>query len=178
MIDTQKEIVKDSVRRLYGVQQEKKDFDKYYNEVRKKEQLAISNFMFSNLPKNENSFEIELDEGLNYYTKHVKLNVTRVRAKKVVWNTEKLKERLTKKLYKSVTEKTYIVNDMAGLVEYLKTCGVNPKKFKQYIDVEEIINGSEMDRLYDTGKINMEYIKGCYEIKYGEPYIELTELKR
>ena len=102
MIDTQKKIVKDSVRRLYDVQQEKKDFDKYYNEVRKKEQLAISNFMFSNLPKNENSFEIELDEGLNYYTKHVKLNVTRVRAKKVIWNTEKLKERLTKKLYKNV----------------------------------------------------------------------------
>lgn len=178
MIDTQKEIVKDSVRRLYDVQQEKKDFDKYYNEVRKKEQLAISNFMFSNLPKNENSFEIELDEGLNYYAKHVKLNVTRVRAKKIIWNPDKLKERIAKSLYKKVTEKTYTINDMEGLVEYLKTCGVNPKKFKQYIDVEESINDAEISRLYDTGKINMQDVKGCYEIKYGEPYIKLTELKR
>ena len=178
MKDTQKKIVKDNVRKLYDVQQEKKDFDKYYNEVRKKEQLAISNFMFSNLPKDENSFEIELDEGLNHYTNHVRLNVTRVRLKKVIWNPEKLKEKLSKKLYKDVTEKTYTVNDMAGLVEYLKTCGVNPKKFKQYIDVDESINDSEINRLYDTGKISMEDVSGCYDIKYGEPYIRLTELKR
>ena len=36
--------IKDNVRRLYDAQQEKKQFDKYYDEVRKKEQLAISNF--------------------------------------------------------------------------------------------------------------------------------------
>ena len=44
-------LIKDSVRKLYDAQQEKKQFDKYYEEVRKKEQLAISNFMFTNLPK-------------------------------------------------------------------------------------------------------------------------------
>ena len=58
--------IKDSVRKLYDAQQEKKQFDKYYEEVRKKEQLSISNFMFTNLPKDQNSFEIELDEGAGY----------------------------------------------------------------------------------------------------------------
>ena len=75
-------LIKDSVRKLYDAQQEKKQFDKYYDEVRKKEQLSISNFMFTSLPKGQNSFEIELDEGAGYYTNHVKLNVTRVRTKK------------------------------------------------------------------------------------------------
>lgn len=75
-------LIKDSVRKLYDAQQEKKQFDKYYEEVRKKEQLAISNFMFTSLQKGQNSFEIELDEGKGYYTNHVKLNVTRVRTKK------------------------------------------------------------------------------------------------
>ena len=65
-------LIKDSVRKLYDAQQEKKQFDKYYEEVRKKEQLAISNFMFTSLQKGQNSFEIELDEGEGYYTNHEK----------------------------------------------------------------------------------------------------------
>ena len=88
--------IKDSVRKLYDAQQEKKQFDKYYDEVRKKEQLSISNFMFTNLPKDQNSFEIELDEGVGYYTNHMKLNVTRIRTKRVTLLLDKLKQKLGK----------------------------------------------------------------------------------
>ena len=115
-------LIKDSVRKLYDAQQEKKQFDKYYEEVRKKEQLAISNFMFTSLPKGQNSFEIELDEGAGYYTNHVKLNVTRVRTKKVIWLLDKLKQKVGKDIYSEAVNKTYTVNDMQGLIRYLKTC--------------------------------------------------------
>lgn len=170
--------IKDSVRKLYDAQQEKKQFDKYYDEVRKKEQLSISNFMFTNLPKDQNSFEIELDEGVGYYTNHMKLNVTRIRTKKVTWLLDKLKQRLGKDIYKDVVDKTYTVNDMYGLIKYLKKCGVDPRKFKKFIDVDETLNETKLDTYYETGALKKSDIEGCYDVEFGEPYIRLTELKR
>ena len=171
-------LVKDSVRKLYDAQQEKKQFDKYYEEVRKKEQISISNFMFTNFPKDQNSFEIELDEGAEYYTNHVRLNVTRIRTKKVTWLLDKLKQRLGKETYNDVVDKTYTINDMQGLVRYLKSCGVDPKKFKKFIDVDETLNETKLNTYYETGALKKEDIEGCYDVKMGEPYIRLTELKR
>lgn len=170
--------IKDSVRKLYDAQQEKKQFDKYYDEVRKKEQLSISNFMFTNLPKDQNSFEIELDEGVGYYTNHMKLNVTRIRTKKVTWLLDKLKQRLGKDIYKDVVDKTYTVNDMYGLIKYLKKCGVDPRKFKKFIDVDETLNETKLNTYYETGALKKSDIEGCYDVNVGEPYIRLTELKR
>lgn len=170
--------IKDSVRKLYDAQQEKKQFDKYYDEVRKKEQLSISNFMFTNLPKDQNSFEIELDEGVGYYTNHMKLNVARIRTKRVTWLLDKLKQKLGKDTYKDVVDKTYTINDIQGLIKYLKSCGVDPKKFKKFIDVDETLNETKLNTYYETGALKKSDIEGCYDVKVGEPYIRLTELKR
>ena len=170
-------MIKESVRKLYEAQQEKKKFEAYYNSVRKKEQISISNFMFTNLPEGQNSFEIELKDGVSYYENHTKLNVTRVRTKKIVWLLDKLKKKLDKTTYNNIVNKTYTVNDIQGLIEYLKSCGVDPKKFKKFIDVEETVNEKEINRLYDTGKIKQSDVKGCYEVDMGEPYIRITELK-
>lgn len=170
--------IKDSVRKLYDAQQEKKQFDKYYEEVRKKEQLSISNFMFTNLPKDQNSFEIELDEGVGYYTNRMKLNVTRIRTKRVTWLLDKLKQKLGKDTYKDVVDKTYTINDIQGLIKYLKSCGVDPRKFKKFIDVDETLNETKLNTYYETGALKKSDIEGCYDVKVGEPYIRLTELKR
>lgn len=170
--------IKDSVRKLYDAQQEKKRFDKYYEEVRKKEQLSISNFMFTNLPKDQNSFEIELDEGVGYYTNHVKLNVTRIRTKKVTWLLDKLKQKLGKDVYSEVVDKIYTVNDMQELIKYLKSCGVDPKKFKKFIDVKEELDETKLNTYYETGALKKADIEGCYNVKMGEPYIRIAELKR
>ena len=170
--------IKDSVRKLYDAQQEKKQFDKYYDEVRKKEQLSISNFMFTNLPKDQNSFEIELDEGVGYYTNHMKLNVTRIRTKRVTWLLDKLKQKLGKDTYKDVVDKTYTINDIQGLIKYLKSCGVDAKKFKKFIDVDETLNETKLNTYCETGALKKSDIEGCYNVKMGEPYIRLTELKR
>lgn len=170
-------LIKDSVRRLYELGQEKKKFDEYYNQVRKKEQLMVSNFMFSNLPKDENSFEITLDEGISFYTNPTKVIVTRIRTKKVFWLVEKLKEKLDKKTYNKIVDKTYTINDMEGLIKYLKSCGVDAKKFKKFIEVNEEVDGTELNNLYDRGEIKKKQIEDCYEVKLGEPYIRITEQK-
>src|SRR5699024_10894574 len=99
--------MKQSVRVLYEAQHDEKAMDAHYEEVKKKESLMISNFMFSQLPKGTDSFDISLDEGLNYYENSVKLKVTRIRRKKVLWNVEKLKEAIGKRLAKQCIQKTY-----------------------------------------------------------------------
>ena len=170
-------LIKDSVRRLYELGQEKKKFDEYYNQVRKKEQLMVSNFMFSNLPKDENSFEITLDEGISFYTNPTKVIVTRIRTKKVFWFVEKLKEKLDKKTYNEIVDKTYTINDMEGLIKYLKSCGVDAKKFKKFIEVNEEVDETKLNNLYDRGEIKKKQIEDCYEVKLGEPYIRITEQK-
>lgn len=164
-----KEISK-SVKALYNLQQQKKDFDKYYNETRKKEQLAISNFMFSNLKDNVNTFDIGVGD------KNIK--VTKVRTKKILWNIEKLRQRIPKEIYKKFIVKTYTINDMQGLVKYLKSCGVDAKKFKKFIDVKEEVDNDKLNNLSELGEIKMKDIKGCYELQLGEPYIKITEMKQ
>ena len=170
-------LIKDSVRRLYELGQEKKKFDEYYNQVRKKEQLMVSNFMFSNLQKDENSFEITLDEGISFYTNPTKVIVTRIRTKKIFWFVEKLKEKLDKKTYNEIVDKTYTINDMEGLIKYLKSCGVDAKKFKKFIEVNEEVDETKLNNLYDRGEIKKKQIEDCYEVKLGEPYIRITEQK-
>ena len=169
--------IKDSVRELYEAQIEKKEAEQYYNEVRKKEQIVISNYMFSNLPKGQENFEVTLDSGKQFYTNHVKLRVTRVRRTSVTWDTDKLKKALNKEQFKRATTKEYTITNMDGLVKYLKSCGVDPKKFKKYISVSTQVNTDALEQMYAVGEISQKDVKGCYTTEMGEPYMRLTELK-
>lgn len=179
MRDLQKVLqpIKSSVARLYRLQQEKKDFDKYYSEVKNKEQLSVSNFMFSALPKGTESFEIELNEGTAFYEKPVKVRVNKIRKKTILWNVEKLKKKLNKNYYSEVVDKTYTISNMPGLVKYLKRCGVDPVKFKSFIDVTELVNETKLNNLYELGEVSKADLEGCYDVNMSEPYIRITETK-
>lgn len=168
--------VSDSVKALYKAQVDKKRFDRAYGEIQKKESLFLSNFIFSSFPKGESSFTTVIKpDTFSGEEKYVR--VTRVRRKTVKWDTKKLRKSLGKKLFSSVVQKTYEVTDMQGLVDYLKQCGVDPKKFKQFVGVTEKVDTQKIDKLYLSGVITKKDISGCYDVDMGEPYIRLTELK-
>ena len=171
----EQQLIKDSVRKLYEAQQQVKEVQAYYNEVKRVEQLKITNYMFTHLPKDTNKFDIVLDDGMNYYKNHLHLNVTSVRRKKIFWHLDKLKKKLSKETIKQVVNKTYTITDMQGLIKYLKECGVDPKKFKKYIDVQEELNEAELDRMYTMGEIDKKDIVGCYTMEVSEPYIKFTK---
>lgn len=171
------EQIKESVQKLYKAQQDKKKFDKYYEDVRKKEQLCISNWMFSNLKNGENSFTVKLDNGMDFYSSPVTVTVTKVRRKKITWDLEALKKKLSKEKFITVVNKEYTVIDMPGLVKYLKTCGVDAKKFKKFINVSETLDETKLDTMYETGKLKQEEIRGCYTVGMSEPYFRITEEK-
>lgn len=171
------EQIKESVQKLYKAQQDKKKFDKYYEDVRKKEQLCISNWMFSNLKNGENSFTVKLDNGMDFYSSPVTVTVTKVRRKKITWDLEALKKKLSKEKFITVVNKEYTVINMPGLVKYLKTCGVDAKKFKKFINVSETLDETKLDTMYETGKLKQEEIRGCYTVGMSEPYFRITEEK-
>lgn len=100
-----------------------------------------------------------------------------VESNKIIWDIEKLKERLSKDILDQVLNKRYEINDFSGLVEYLKSCGVDPKKFKTYLSVEEEANDKALDQLSELGEVTDEQIDGCYTLKKISEYIKFTEIK-
>jgi hypothetical protein len=177
MIDTSiPASVKNSVRLLYEARQNEKEAKQYLDEVNRKESLNISNYMFS--AQETDSFNVTLDETQMYYSNHKYLKVQKIRKRKIVWFLDKLKQNLTKEQQKEVIDKTYVVSDMGGLIEYLKTCGVKPKEFKKFIEVEEVVNETKLDNAYQTGVIKKKQLNSCYDVELGKPYIKLTEIKK
>ena len=116
--------IKDDVRKLYMARKEKAAIE----ELEKKESLIISNFMFSNIK--DGTFEIRLDEGNTFYVNPIDVRVTNVRAKKILWDIPKLKEKVEKSVLKKIMKKKYTITDMEGLTKYLKSCGKQTNKKK------------------------------------------------
>ena len=133
--------------------------------------------MFSNLKNGENSFTVKLDNGMDFYSNPVTVTVTKVRRKKITWDLEALRKKLSKEKFTTVVNKEYTVVDMPGLVKYLKTCGVDAKKFKKFINVSETLDETKLDTMYETGKLKQEEIRGCYTVGVSEPYFRITEEK-
>lgn len=169
--------VKDSLYRLYTA---KENFDyakEYYDTVRKKENVVISNYIFSELPKGSKSFDIELDDGERFYKDKKTFSVCTYRRTTVTWLIDKLKETFPKKTFNKFVDKTYTINNMPGLIEYLKTCNVDPAVFKMFVDVECTVNKEKLDNLYNLGEVTKKQLRDCYIIEYGDPCVRMTEKK-
>ena len=95
-----------------------------------------------------------------------------------MYDTEKLRKKLTKEQRKKAVQKSYSINNMEGLTKYLKSCGVNPKKFKTFIEVEETVDEKAVEQMYETGELSREDLDGCYRVEIGEPYMRITELSK
>lgn len=95
--------------------------------------------------------------------------------KKIIWYVDKLSKRLDKEILNEVVRKTYTINDFDGLVKYLKSCGVDPKKFKKFIDVKKEVDNKIIDELGQLGEIDLEDLSGCYELQANFSYIKISE---
>ena len=105
------------------------------------------------------------------------VKVNHIVRKKIKWDVAKLKKKLSPELYAELVEKEYYISDMHGLVKYLKSCGVDPKKFKKYLIVTEKVNQKKMDELSEIGDITAEDIEGCYKLKEANGYLTINVKK-
>lgn len=102
------------------------------------------------------------------------LTATKVERTAIEWFPEKLEKRLEPKVAKSVIKKKYTIPDLPSLATYLKSCGVNPKVFASYLNVEKEVNVQALEQLSDVGKIETRNVAGCYIVKTNKPYYKLT----
>lgn len=105
------------------------------------------------------------------------LKVTKVERTSIRWDIGKLRKRLPAGIFKKVIRKEYRVNDMPNLVRYLKSCGVNPEIFKQYISVEESVDQDAVDKMGELGYILPQQISGCYVVECAKPYFKVGLVK-
>lgn len=103
--------------------------------------------------------------------------VNRVQKTSVKFDAEKLERTLDKDVAVQVIQKAYCVEDMEGLVEYLKSCGVSAKVFKSFIRVDRSVDQDALERLVESGEIAMEDLNGCYELVQAKPYFTVKELR-
>lgn len=164
------EKVKAAVCSLYSMNAKFKRIKDEYEEKKKKLTLEISNYMFVN-GVDAFSFLNEAKE----LSKFGRIQVKKIRQKKIKFDVGMVEKRIDKELANEFIDKKYIVNDIDGLVSYLKSCGVNPKRFKSFIDVEKTVNQKKLDELGGLGEISMNDLAGCYEVVENEGYIKITE---
>ena len=100
---------------------------------------------------------------------------TTVQTKKLIFDIDKLKKRLNKEIISEVIKKKYTITDMDKLIKYLKSCGVDPKKFKTFVEIQEEVDEKKINELSEFGEINMEDLDGCYEVKLNTPYVRITD---
>lgn len=105
------------------------------------------------------------------------LVVRMVERTSIEWNADKLEKRVPKSVARQVIKKHYWIDNMPGLIEYLKYCGVDPKIFKQFVRAEKYVDQKEVDRLSDLGLISVRNISGCYYVKCQKPYFTFTVKK-
>lgn len=123
------------------------------------------------------SMELAGKDSYDVSFKGLDISVKRIQKSTVLFDAVKLSKKLSKELSALVIRKKYIINDYKGLVSYLKSCGVNPDKFKSFISTEYSVDNDSLNQLSDLGKIDKNDLFGCYEVKMQKPYFKVTGKK-
>lgn len=156
-----------AVVNLFKLNNSYKEFDAKYNEKKKHYTNEINKYFEQN-KINKNASLIVGDSNLC---------VNKVQKASISFDAEKLEKALDKDISEDIIVKQYYINDFKSLVKYLKSCNVDPRKFKKFISVEKSVNTNELERLEALGVIELDEIKGCYEVKKHNPYFMIKVKK-
>lgn len=105
------------------------------------------------------------------------LVVNKIQKTSVIFDIDALENNLSKEMCKDVVDKSYTITDINRLIIYLKSCGVDPKVFKSFINVTKTVDEKKLDKLADLGLIKKEQLEGCYTLKRKKPYFTV-KMKR
>ena len=159
--------ITEAVLELHKLNSEFKDYKSNFENQKEKLQNKIKDYTDKN---NLEEFGIESKLGM--------FKIRPVINKKIIWDIDKLSGKLDKEILNEITDKQYTINDMDGLITYLKSCGVNPRKFKEFLNIDKKINDKKVDELCQLGDITENDITGCYEVQANFSYIKISELEQ
>ena len=114
----------------------------------------------------------------DFSTSQQEISVTKIQTSSILFDIDKIKKKVGRKLTSKFLDKKYEIADYDGLVKYLKEFDVDPKVFKSFISVEEKVNEEKLNNLSELGKIEMEQLEGCYEVKTRKPFYTVRSKAR
>lgn len=133
------------------------------------EKEEMMNVLRKEVTNNKKIIEKELSKRKTYRHSIEKLGNTfealRVERIYISYYADKLKEKLGKEKSNEVLDRQYIITDIDSLVKLLKNSGVEAKKFKKYLTIQEQVNKEKIRKLFEVGDITKEDLKGCYDAK-------------
>ena len=86
----------------------------------------------------------------------------------IKFHVDQLAQTLDKDNYKRVTNKTLTIKNFNSLVKMLKNYGVDPREFKNFVDVKREANPEEIDHLIEIGELEIDKLQGCYTATFDE----------
>lgn len=161
---------KEEIIRLFEMKEKFSVMKKTFEEESKALETSIKNFMYANGNVDSITLRYQEKDEVNGPTV---LKVLKVSPVKIKWLPEKLEKALGKERCSGLIEKTYIIEDMDGLIKYLKSCGVNPKKFKSFLRIDKKVNSDVLKQMDELGEISSDEVKGCYEATHVSSYLKI-----
>lgn len=159
--------VKEAIEELDSLNKSFKEFENQYNINKAKLNNIIKKYMGA---KNI--------DALDFVNKSHKIcKIVFVQPKKIIFDAEKLEKRIDKKLCNLFIKKEYHINDIVGLLAYLKSIDADPKIIRSYINIEKKVDNKKIDELSELGQITSDDIKGCYEVKDISSYLKISEVE-
>lgn len=158
--------VKDAIKHLYTITKANKAAEKEFVSDRKSTMKEILAFLDKN-GANDISFEISSRLGMKLVTASKRVSRT------ISYDAVLLEKKLGKETCLEFVDREYIINDFDGLVRYLKSCGVNPQKFKSFIRCDKTVNKAKLEQQFQLGEITLEDIEDCYSVKESTPYVDV-----
>lgn len=161
----QDEDIKLAVSELNELQTKFKKIEKEYKDKRESLQTKIRNYMYIN---GFTSFKFGNPDGSIF-------KVANIKRRRVDFDISMLKEKLDRDVLKQILIKKYTITDFDGLKKYLKSYGVDPKKFVKYLDIQEDVDQKMINQLSELGEITSKDLKGCYTVTEEVGYVRVTE---
>lgn len=127
-------------------------------------------------------FETDADNDLLCDGGKRKIVCRKVTPTKIEYDAEKIYEAFKgerEEIRNKIVTKNYIVQDMQGLIQLLKSYGVKPKEFKSFIKVEKEVNKQALENFYSLGVVTLDDLNGCYATIEGKSYwnVKATSVK-
>lgn len=157
---------KELANKFYKSNKQFKEYKRTYEEEKEKLTSELIDFL--------DRFELDkLDFEVSTLSNNCIVRVSKRTKTTINYDVSKIVSKVDKELCNSFIDKEYHIDDINGLVKYLKTCNVDAKKFKSFIRVEETVNKNKLEQLFQLGDITTEDLKGCYSFKQSKPYIDV-----
>jgi len=161
------EITKKTQNEIVDLFNEKEKFKLYEKQYKAKTKELQTDIIKDFIKKGKDVVDVP------YSNKNLRVKLVTPRS--IQWDVDALSKTVSKDTFNKIVDKQYLINDIEGLKDYLKSCGVNPKKFMTFIDVIQSVNNNMIEDLSKKGVLDEDKLKDCCSVVENASYLKITE---